>query len=93
MNRHGRYRAELADGTVLCLSRQPFLDAARVLITAGFHPDTVLVGWRKGEAYWALKAALGKAARLTVDETRTCFARWKAFSSSAVSPPVRFSFR
>ena len=91
LNRRGRYRAELADGTVLCLSRQPFLDAARALISAGFAPDLVLICWRRGSANWALRATLGEAAKLTVDETKTCFARWKPFSSSAVCPPVRFS--
>ncbi|WP_338821501.1 hypothetical protein WDM22_22640 [Bradyrhizobium septentrionale] len=88
-NRHGLYRAELADGTVLCLSRQPFLDGARALIAAGFNPGSVLIGWMRDSTAWALSATLGRAAKLTVDETRTCFARWKAFSSSAVGPQRR----
>lgn len=91
VNRRGRYRAELVDGKVLCLSRQPFLDAARALIAAGLTPNSVLIGWRRGSAAWVLKATLGEAAKLTVDETKTCFARWKPFSSSAVCAPVRFS--
>ncbi len=90
-SRHGRYRAELADGTALCLSRQPFLDAARALISAGFKPSSVLIGWRRGSAAWALRATLKEAAKLTVDETKTCFARWKAFSSSAVGAQKRYS--
>jgi hypothetical protein len=35
VDRRGRYRVELADGTVLCVSRQPFLDGARA---AGYSP-------------------------------------------------------
>jgi hypothetical protein len=88
VDRRGRYRAELADGTPLTVSRQPFLDAARALISAGHSPDLMLVGWRKGSIHWSLRGPLGKAAQLTVDETKTSFARWKAFSSSAVATAV-----
>jgi hypothetical protein len=68
------------------------LDGARALISAGYSPDALLVGWRKGNACWALRARLGEAAKLTVDEAKTCFARWKPFSSSAVAAAVS-SFR
>jgi hypothetical protein len=89
VDRRGRYRIELADGTVLAVSRQPFLDAARALISAGYSPGIVLFGWRKGSAIWSLRGRLGEAAKLTVDETKTCFARWKPFSSSAVEAQAR----
>jgi hypothetical protein len=89
VDRRGRYRVELADGTVLTVSRQPFLDAARTLISAGYSPDIVLFGWRKGSANWSLRGRLGEAAKLTVDETKTRFARWKPFSSSAVAAEAR----
>ncbi len=79
VDRRGRYRAELADGAALVVSRQPFLDGARALISAGYSPEAMLVGWRKGSACWALRARLGDAAKLTVDEAKTCFARWKPF--------------
>ena len=47
INRRGRSSASLPDGTVLVgSSRQPFLDAARVLIAAGYDPDSWLEGWR-----------------------------------------------
>ena len=39
LNRRDRSRASYPDGTVLIASsRQPFLDAARVLIAAGYDP-------------------------------------------------------
>lgn len=85
----GRYRAELADGTVLCVSRQPFLDSARALIAAGYSRDIVLFGRRKGSANWSLRGRLGDAAKLTVDETKTQLAKWKPFSGSAVASPMR----
>jgi hypothetical protein len=92
VNRHGRSSASLPDGTVLVgSSRQPFLDAARVLIAAGYDPDSWLEGWRPRATAFALRARLGIAAGLTVDETRTVFAPWKPFSLSAVAPSIRRS--
>jgi hypothetical protein len=92
VNRRGRSRASLPDETVLVASsRQPFLDAARVLIAAGYDPGCWLEGWRAGATAFALRARLGIAAGLTVDETRTVFAPWKPFSPSAVSPSIRHS--
>jgi hypothetical protein len=38
--RHGRFVATLADGSVILpSSRQPLLDAARVLLGLGHHPE------------------------------------------------------
>jgi hypothetical protein len=92
VNRHGRSSASLPDGTVLVgSSRQPYLDAARVLIATGYDPDKWLEGWRPESTGFALRARLGIAAGLTVDETRTIFAPWKPFSPSAVSPSIRHS--
>jgi hypothetical protein len=90
--RHGRSSASLPDGTVLVASsRQPYLAAARVLIATGYDPDNWLEGWRPESTGFALRARLGIAAGLTVDETRTIFAPWKPFSPSAVSPSIRHS--
>ena len=92
IDRHGRFGASLPDGTVLVgSSRQPFLDAARVLIASGYDPDSWLEGWRPGATAFALSGKLGIAAGLTVEETRTVFARWKPFSRSAVSASIRHS--
>jgi hypothetical protein len=92
VNRHCRSSASLPDGTVLVgASRQPFFDAARVLIAAGYDPDSWLEGWRPGATAFALRARLEIAFGLTVDETRTIFAPWKPFSPSAVSFSIRCS--
>jgi hypothetical protein len=92
VNRRGRSSASLPEGLVLVdSSRQPFLDAARVLIAAGYDPDSWLEGWRPGATAFALRARLGIAAGLTVDETKTGFAKWKPFSSSAVASSIDHS--
>jgi hypothetical protein len=81
VDRRGRSSASLPDRTILVgSSRQPFLDAARALIAAGHDPGATLEGWRPGATAFALRARLGTAALLTVDETRTVFAPWKPFS-------------
>jgi len=89
VNPSGRSSASLPDGTVLvACSRQPLLDAARVLMKRGYSPNTRIEMWRPGASQFAMRPMLGAAARLTVDETRTVFAPWKPFSSSAVVSPV-----
>jgi hypothetical protein len=67
------------------------LDAARVLIAKGYHADNWLEGWRPGSTAFALRARLGIAAGFTVDETKTVFAKWKPFSSSAVASGIDYS--
>ena len=90
--RAGQSSASLPDGTVLVqASRQPFLEAARFLLNLGYPPETWIEGWRSGATEFALRARLGTAAGLTVDETKTVFAKWKPFLSSAVASPVRYS--
>ena len=91
-DRHGHSSASLLNGIVLIArSRQPFVAGARILIAAGYDPDSWLEGWRPGAVAFALRARLGIASGLTVDETRTVFAPWKPFSRSAVSSSVRDS--
>jgi hypothetical protein len=88
--RQARYAAGLnPDGAER--HRQPFLGAARVLITAGYPPAAWIEGWHPGAAQFALRARLGIAARLSVDETRTILVRWKPFSWSAVASSTRFA--
>jgi hypothetical protein len=57
-------------------SRQPFLDAARVLMAEGHDPGITTVMRHFGNTTDTLKAKLGVAARLSVDEGRTGFRRW-----------------
>ena len=92
VNRRGRSRASLPGGTVLVASsRHPYLDAARILIAAGYDPDSWLEGWRPGTKAFASRARLGIAARLTIDETKNSFAKWKAFPQSAASSSIDYS--
>jgi hypothetical protein len=66
--RAGMFEA-LIDGRPICTSRQPLLDAARVLLAEGFDPDTYLVMRHVGSADDSLSASLGIAAQLTVEHT------------------------
>jgi hypothetical protein len=88
----GLFDAFLSDGTQLVRSsRQPFLDAARALIGAGYSPMVWVEKWRPRGTEFSMRAQLGTAAGLTVDETKTVFAKWKPFPSSAVASPRHFS--
>jgi hypothetical protein len=80
----GLFEARLGD-RLLCMSRQPFLTAARVLVSEGHDPDSVLVMRHTGSNADALSAKLGVAARLTVNETKPAFERWKSFSDAPPS--------
>ena len=87
----GRFEARL-DGTdrVLCVSRTPFFDAARKLIAEGNNPDTTLVMRHAGSKTDSLRAQLGAAASLSVEETDygPKLRRWKPFSTLAVEPRI-----
>jgi hypothetical protein len=66
----GWYQARLdGDDRVLCVSRTPFFDAARTLVAAGYSPDTILILRHVGSDTDSLRARLGTAASLTVEET------------------------
>lgn len=90
--RGGRYEARLENAErVLCGSRHPFVDAARVLIVEGFDPTTVLVMRRVGSDVDALCARLGIAAKLRARETGDGpprFVLWRAFSADSGSPTI-----
>ena len=62
-----QYEARL-DGELLCLSRTPFLAAARALLEAGHAPETEIAMTHAGSDVVALRARLGDAAHLTVRE-------------------------
>jgi len=66
----------------------PVLTICRKLIAAGFDSDRPLNAYR-GEMLCIIVKSIGKAAALTVDEHNgTRFAKWKAFSRSAVSSQI-----
>jgi hypothetical protein len=79
--RPGRFDVRLADSSQFFVesSRVPFCDAARALLAGGLAaPGDLLAMRHAGSTHDALKAAVGVAARLTVDETSTPrFAGWK----------------
>jgi hypothetical protein len=86
LKRSGRYKATLADGTVLLKSsRQPLLDGARALLAQGIDPETVLVMARKSAGTESLLARAGDAAKLTVqegDRVGPRFVKWKPYPQS-----------
>jgi hypothetical protein len=66
----GRYEAHLdGEDHVWCVSRMPFLDAARALIAAGHDANAILEMYRLGASSWDLRAPLLVAAQLDVAET------------------------
>ena len=66
----GRFEARLdGEDRVWCVSRMPFLDAARALIAAGHDADAILEMCRPGASSWDLRAPLQIAAQLDVAET------------------------
>jgi hypothetical protein len=66
--RAGVFEARI-EGRLICTSRQPLLDAARVLLAEGFDPDTYLVMRHFGSADDSLSARIRTAAQLTVEHT------------------------
>ncbi len=63
----GRYHARLGH-RLLCTSRNPFTDAARILAREGVSPATPLQMSREGHDTVDLSGTIGAAARLTVLE-------------------------
>jgi hypothetical protein len=62
----------------------PVLAACRELIAIGYNPNRVLLGYR-GDVLCIIVTSIGAAASLTVDQTRTSFARWQPLPSAVVS--------
>jgi hypothetical protein len=88
LRRNGRYVAHLGEkGQPLCVSTKPFLDAARRLIALGFGPGISLVMRHSGSDTVCLRATIGTAAALTVEDTQygPRFRPWKPISTQAVS--------
>ncbi|MHC2582662.1 hypothetical protein ACVI1J_005163 [Bradyrhizobium diazoefficiens] len=90
---HGQFEARL-DGELVCISRQPLLDGARVLLAGGADPATPIAMRHQGSAHDAMRSTVGVAAEMRVEENETDgprFVRWKAPSGSDGDAPVRFS--
>jgi hypothetical protein len=73
-----RFEARVGE-RLLCVSRQPLLDAARLLIREGHDPATRLVMKHAGSTTTAMTTTVGIAARFTVEDgvrDRPRFRRW-----------------
>jgi hypothetical protein len=84
----GRYSVRHQDQSerVLLVSRQPLLDCARLFLSLGANPRATIAMRRRGKDRDDLHGPIAVAAKLTVDETKTVFAKWKPFPQSAVQP-------
>jgi hypothetical protein len=89
--RHEAFEARLLGNTeVLCISRQPLLDAARVLLKRGMGPSTVLVMvYAVSPLVPTLKSSLVVAAAFDVMGMR--FVRRKASQRPMPASPMRSS--
>lgn len=96
----GRFDAYLGDRLLVERSRTPFLDSARALIAHELaDPADLLVMRHAGSETDALKASVGVAAKLTVDESSglprfrrhdpTWAARFKGPQDVEGTPPMR----
>src|SRR5262249_10528047 len=65
----GNYAARLeGSDEILCVSRTPFLTAARELLKRGYDPSTAIVMRRAGSSTECLRSSIGAAAKLAVRE-------------------------
>jgi hypothetical protein len=85
--RCGRYQARVEGfGVILTSSRQPLLDGARELLKRGADPSTTLIMRRSEQGIDALRATVGAAAKLTVEEPpggcAPQFRVWEAYPRS-----------
>jgi hypothetical protein len=73
-------------GRVLCRSRTPFLDAARVLLAEGVPPETPLEMQWQDTGTVSLRSTVGSAAGLMINHGRFVKYRQSPYASPAVSP-------
>lgn len=95
---HGQFEARLKERTVrlICTSREPLLDAARLLLAEGADAADTIVMRHAGTVFDAMSGQIGALARLTVEEGEKIgprFRCWKAFSRCDVQAPMRFDAR
>jgi hypothetical protein len=63
-----RFEARCDGQLIVARTREPFLDGARALLAAGYHPDTIVIMRHAGSEVDALIARIGTAARFYVEE-------------------------
>jgi hypothetical protein len=81
--RHGVYTAALG-GRDICTSRQPFLDAARVLLSEGADPRATLMMRWATTGTESLRSPIGVAAKLTVEDGRDGVPRFRSYRPYSV---------
>jgi hypothetical protein len=64
----GRYRPLLDGAAITKPTRQPLLDAARVLLAPGYPADTPITARHVGSDVIAMRSTVGEAARWTIEE-------------------------
>ncbi|MFT0893074.1 hypothetical protein [Pseudochelatococcus sp. G4_1912] len=64
----GLYEARIGETVVVKSSRTPFLDAARVLLDAGYNPHAQITMQHAGSDTIALRALLSTAAKCAIVE-------------------------
>jgi hypothetical protein len=82
----GRYRAYVGARLLVAPTRMPWLDAARELIQFHADFDVPIVMRHEGASHDALRARLGTAAKLAVDEDRC---RFRSVRRGDTAPRVR----
>jgi hypothetical protein len=81
----GKFEARV-DDRLLCTSRQPFLDAVRILLAEGVEPATPITMRHERTGTDSLISTVGKAAKLTVkEEPSPRFRRWEPFKKSRIA--------
>jgi hypothetical protein len=82
------------NGRLLCKNRTPFCTAARSLLEQGYAPGSILTLRHIGSQTDCLRATIGAAARLTIEEGEWAprFRPWKAgFNALAGERVVRWA--
>jgi hypothetical protein len=88
--RDGRYNAWHNGELVIDGVKEPFLEAARVLLAQGLDPDARYVMRRSLDGPDALISTLGKAAKLVVrenDHVGPVFRSWRPFGGPHAGSP------
>jgi hypothetical protein len=81
--RTGTFKARLESGPLLCRSRVPLCDAARVLLAKGHPHDTIVMMRHAGARHDALRASLRAAAALTVEDDKVGKPKFRTFRGGA----------
>jgi hypothetical protein len=88
--RRYRFEARLeGEGRLLCVSHQPFVDAARVLVDEGYDLTEILTMRHVGSETIALTAQLGAAAKCMVEEGPGDGPRFVQYAPWSSDPAVK----